>query len=62
MFAGVRPTLKLVVKSATRGHTNFRITVSPEQHFYQLPLQKPPFIADVQCRVHGVWTWFPSWI
>jgi len=60
MFAGVRPKLKLVVKSATRGHTNFRTTVSPEQPFYQLPLQKPPFIADVQCRVHGVWTWFPG--
>ena len=24
-----------------------------------MPLQKPPFIADVQCRVHGVWTSFP---
>lgn len=60
MFAGVRPQLKLVVKSATRRQTKFRITVSPAQPFYQLPLQKPPFVADVQCRVHGVWTWFPG--
>lgn len=28
--------------------------------FYQLPLQRPPFLADVQCRVHGVWTDFPG--
>ncbi len=60
MFAGVRPKLKLVAKTATRRRTTFRITVSPEQPFYQLPLQKPPFIADVQCRVHGVWTSFPA--
>ncbi|MEZ5125112.1 MAG: hypothetical protein R2826_02530 [Thermoleophilia bacterium] len=60
MFAGVKPKLKLVVKKTTRKHTEVRITVSPEQPFYQLPLQKPPFIADVQCRVHGVWTRFPA--
>jgi hypothetical protein len=60
MFAGVRPKLRLVVKTATRHETKFRITVSPEQPFYQLPLRKPPFIARVQCRVHGVWTWFPA--
>ena len=53
MFAGVRPRLTLAVKTATRSQTKFRLTVSPEQPFYQLPLQKPPFIADVQCRVHG---------
>ena len=60
MFAGVRPRLTLAVKTATRSQTKFRLTVSPEQPFYQLPLQKPPFIADVQCRVHGVWTRFPA--
>jgi hypothetical protein len=60
MFAGVRPKLTLAVKTATRRQTKFRITVSPGQPFYQLPLQKPPFIADVQCRVHGVWTRFPG--
>ena len=60
MFAGVRPKLKLVAKTATPRKTKFYITVSPEQPFYQLPLQKPPFLADVQCRVHGVWTDFPG--
>jgi len=60
MFAGVRPKLKLVAKTATPRKPKFRITVWPEQPFYQLPLQKPPFLADVQCRVHGVWTWFPG--
>jgi hypothetical protein len=60
MFAGVRPRLTLAVQTATRSRTKFRLTVSPEQPFYQLPLQKPPFIVDVQCRVHGVWTWFPA--
>jgi len=60
MFAGVRPKLNLAVKRATRSQTKFRITVSPEQPFYQLPLQKPPFIGDVQCRIHGVWTRFPA--
>jgi hypothetical protein len=60
MFAGVRPKLKLMVKTATQRQTKFRVTVSPEQPFYQLPLQKPPFIADVQCRVRGVWTRFPG--
>jgi len=60
MFAGVKPKLTLTVKSATRKVTKFRITVSPEQPYYQQPLMKPPFIADVQCRVHGVWTWFPG--
>jgi hypothetical protein len=60
MFAGVRPKLKLMMKTAPRSQAKFRITVSPEQPFHQLPLQKPPFIADVQCRVHGVWTWFPG--
>ena len=60
MFAGVKPKLTLTVKSATRKVTKFRITVSPEQPYYQQRLMKPPFIADVQCRVHGVWTWFPG--
>ena len=60
MFAGVKPKLTLTVKSATRKLTKFRITVSPEQPYYQLPLTEPPFIADVQCRVHGVWTRFPA--
>jgi hypothetical protein len=60
MFAGVKPKLTLTVKSATRKETKFRITVSPEQPYYQQPLMKPPFIADVQCRVHGVWTRFPG--
>ena len=60
MFAGVRPKLKLVAKTATPRKPKFYITVSPEQPFYQLPLQKPPFLADVQCRVHGVWTDFPG--
>ena len=60
MFAGVRPKLKLVAKTPTRRRTTLRITVSPEQPFYQLPLQKPPFLADVQCRVSGVWTRFPG--
>ncbi len=60
MFAGVRPRLSLVVKSATRKLTRFRLTVSPEQPFYPLPLEKRPFIADVQCRVRGVWTAFPA--
>jgi len=59
MFAGVRPKLSLAVKLATRKQTKFRLTVSPEQPYY-LPLEKPPFIADVQCRVHGVWTAFPA--
>lgn len=60
MFAGVRPKLQLAVKTVTRSQTKFRITVSPAQPFYQLPLQKPLFLADVQCRVHGVWTRFPA--
>lgn len=60
MFAGVRPKLTLAPKTATRRQTKFRLTVSPEQPFYQLPLQKPPFIVDVQCRRHGVWTRFPA--
>jgi hypothetical protein len=60
MFAGVRPKLKLVAKTTTPGKPKLRITVWPEQPFYQLPLQKPPFLADVQCRVHGVWTRFPG--
>jgi len=60
MFAGVRPKLKLVAKTATPGKPKFRITVWPEQPLYQLPLEKPPFLTDVQCRVHGVWTRFPG--
>ncbi len=60
MFAGVRPKLQLSVKSATRSHTKFRLTVAPEQPFYQLPLEKPPFIAYVQCRLHGVWNRLPA--
>lgn len=60
MFAGVKPKLTPTVKSATRNETKFRITVSPEQLFYRQPLTAPPFIADVQCRVHGAWTRFPG--
>ena len=60
MFAGVRPKLTLAAKTATRRQPKFRFTVSPEQPFYQLPLQKPPFLVDVQCRVRGVWTRFPA--
>jgi hypothetical protein len=60
MFAGVRPKLTLAVKASTRRQTKFRITFWPGQPFYQLPLQKPPFLADVQCRVRGLWTGFPG--
>jgi hypothetical protein len=60
IFVRVRPQVTLKSKSVGHRRATIRVDVAPEQPFYQLPLQKPPFIADVQCRIHGRWTWFPG--
>lgn len=60
MFAGVKPKLTLQVKAATRGKTKFRVVVAPEQPSHRQGMTRPEFIADVQCRVHGVWKRFPA--
>jgi len=60
MFAGVRPRVRLAVKSATGKDTQFRITVSPKQPYYAAGMTPPPRIADLQCRRHGAWTRFPA--
>ena len=60
MFAGVTLRLTLKVRPAARKETSMRITVSPDQPFFAQGMTPPPFIADVQCRMHGVWTRFPA--
>ena len=60
MFAGVRPKLAIRVPVATRKYTRVRITIAPEQPLHRQGMTRPPFLADVQCRRHGVWTRFPA--
>jgi hypothetical protein len=60
MFAGVKPRLTVTVPVATQTKTKVRIVFSPDQPFHQQPLTAPPTLADVQCRVAGVWTHFPG--
>jgi hypothetical protein len=60
VFAGVKSRLTVNVPVATRKETRVRIVVSPEQPFARQGMMRPPFIADVQCRLHGVWKRFPA--
>ena len=60
MFAGVRPKLTVKTPVVTRKHLRVRVTVSPEQPLHRQGMTRPPFIADVQCRVRGVWKQFPA--
>ena len=59
-FAGVRPRLAVKVQSATRKDTRVRITISPGQPLHRQGMTRPPLLADVQCRSHGVWKRFPA--
>jgi hypothetical protein len=60
MFAGVRPKLAIRAPVATRTETRVRVTIAPEQPLHHQGMTRPPFLADVQCRRHGVWTRFPA--
>lgn len=61
-FHGVRPKLTVTVPRATRRATKVRIEITPAQTYFALGLQKPPFIARVECRRNGVWGRFPAQI
>jgi hypothetical protein len=62
MFAGVAPKLTVSALSVDRRAmvTRLRVEIVPAQPLHRQGRTRPTFLADVQCRIDGVWTSFPT--
>ena len=60
MFAGVTPRLTVTAPLATQKETKLRVDIAPVQPSHRTGMTRPEFLAGIQCRVAGVWTFFPG--